>query len=88
MSRAPTISPMSALRLGATLCMRSSRYACSLRRGMDSNHWRWAASRVENPPGVQAFSAGSGRICRSGSPGRHSPGQEAEDLGDLTDKLA
>ena len=31
MSRAPTTSPMSALRLGATLCMRSSRYVCSLR---------------------------------------------------------
>ena len=32
MSRAPTTSPMSALRLGATLCMRSSRYVCSLRQ--------------------------------------------------------
>lgn len=30
MRRAPTISPISADRLGATLCIRSSRYACNL----------------------------------------------------------
>ena len=32
MSRAPTISPMSADRLGAIACILSSRYACSCRR--------------------------------------------------------